>query len=142
MENANTTNFANDTKTKFCKHCAAKIPEDAVICTACGRQVEELKQANNQPQITINNENSSVNTNTNVNTNANLNANRMGGLFPRNKWVAFFLCLFLGFFGAHKFYERKAGIGILYMFTGGLFLIGWFIDLFSILAKPTIYYVY
>ena len=22
---------------KYCKHCGAKIPEDAVICTACGR---------------------------------------------------------------------------------------------------------
>ena len=32
-------------KTKFCKHCGAKIPPDAVICTACGRQVEELKKA-------------------------------------------------------------------------------------------------
>lgn len=27
-------------KTKFCKHCGTQIPEDAVICTACGRQVE------------------------------------------------------------------------------------------------------
>lgn len=27
-------------KTKFCKYCAQKIPEDAVVCTHCGRQVE------------------------------------------------------------------------------------------------------
>jgi len=36
-------------KTKFCKHCGAKIPPDAVICTACGRQVEELKKAAEAP---------------------------------------------------------------------------------------------
>ena len=32
-------------RTKFCKHCGGKIPEDAVVCTLCGRQVEELRQA-------------------------------------------------------------------------------------------------
>lgn len=51
-------------KTKFCKHCGEKIPEDAIICTKCGRQVEELKQ--NQPNVVINNTN--TNTNTTQNT--------------------------------------------------------------------------
>lgn len=45
-------------KTKFCKHCAAKIPEDAIICTHCGRQVEELK-SKNPDNIIINNSASS-----------------------------------------------------------------------------------
>jgi len=31
----------------------------------------------------------------------------------------------LGFFGLHKFYLGKFGMGILYFFTGGLFIIGW-----------------
>ena len=55
-------------RTKFCKHCGQKIPEDAVICTQCGRQVEELRQAapvQAQPQIIINNDNTNTNTNTN-----------------------------------------------------------------------------
>ncbi|MFR6319644.1 MAG: NINE protein [[Clostridium] leptum] len=30
--------------------------------------------------------------------------------------------------GGHKFYEGKAGTGILYLFTGDLFSIGWIID--------------
>lgn len=25
----------------------------------------------------------------------------------KNKWVAFFLCLFLGYLGVHKFYEGR-----------------------------------
>ncbi len=58
-----------------------------------------------------------------------------------NKWTAFFLCLFLGFFGVHKFYEGKAGIGTLYLFTLGLFGIGWLFDLIRILTKPNPYYV-
>ncbi|MBR0443552.1 MAG: TM2 domain-containing protein [Clostridia bacterium] len=128
MENQATENV----KTKFCKHCGAKIPEDAILCTACGRQVEEMKGAA-QPSIVINNEN----------TNANMNMNMMGGMFgrSRNKWVALILCLLLGFVGAHKFYEGRAGMGILYIFTGGLLGIGWIIDIIAILCKPNPYFV-
>ena len=118
-------------KTKFCKHCGAKIPEDAVLCTACGRQVEEVKQASAQPNIVINNDNINTNTNTVV----------AGAGRARNKWTAFLLCFFLGFLGAHKFYEGKAGLGILYILTCGLFGIGVLIDLISILCKPNPYYV-
>ncbi|MFR8462077.1 MAG: TM2 domain-containing protein [Ruthenibacterium lactatiformans] len=35
----------------------------------------------------------------------------------------------MGYFGAHKFYEGKVGMGVLYLFTLGLFGIGWFVDL-------------
>lgn len=124
--------MSEEIKTKFCKHCGAKIPEDAVICTACGRQVEEMQSASNaQPQIVINNENNNVN--------SNVNANVVGRKLC-NKWVSLCLCIFLGFFGAHKFYEGKGGMGIIYIFTVGLFGIGWIIDIFSILSKPNPYY--
>ena len=59
----------------------------------------------------------------------------------RNKWVAFFLCLFLGIIGAHKFYEGKTLMGIIYLFTGGLFGIGWIVDCLILLFKPNPYYV-
>lgn len=55
--------------------------------------------------------------------------------------VALVLCLFLGIFGAHKFYQGKIGLGILYIFTLGLLGIGWFVDiivlLIRILDKPS-----
>ena len=57
----------------------------------------------------------------------------------KNKWVAFFLCLFT--ICGHKFYEGKIGMGVLYLFTGGLFGIGWFVDLIVLLTKPNPYYV-
>jgi TM2 domain-containing membrane protein YozV len=47
------------------------------------------------------------------------------------------LCIFLGPIGVHKFYEGKVGIGILYIFTGGLFMIGWIIDIIIIATKKT-----
>jgi TM2 domain-containing membrane protein YozV len=40
-------------------------------------------------------------------------------------WVLLF---FLGMFGAHRFYLRKWGTGILWLCTGGLFLLGYFYD--------------
>ena len=124
--------------TKFCKFCGAKIPAQAVICTACGGQVEELKNANAAPAATPNIVINNTNTNSNVNKNIN------GGMFmpkAKNKWVAFFLCLFIGFLGAHKFYEGKTGMGVLYLFTMGLCGIGVLVDLITLLFKPNPYYV-
>lgn len=43
-------------------------------------------------------------------------------------WVQFFICLFLGMFGVHKFLDGKIGMGFLYLFTMGLFGIGWLVD--------------
>jgi TM2 domain-containing membrane protein YozV len=37
-----------------------------------------------------------------------------------------------GFFGAHRFYYGKKITGIIYLFTLGLFFIGWIIDFFKI----------
>ncbi|MBQ9985327.1 MAG: TM2 domain-containing protein [Oscillospiraceae bacterium] len=59
---------------------------------------------------------------------------------PKNKWAAFFLCLFVGLFGAHKFYEGKILLGILYLFTAGLFGIGVVFDLIVLFFKPNPYY--
>lgn len=62
-------------------------------------------------------------------------------LKAKNKWIAFWLCLCLGFFGAHKFYEGKFMMGLLYSFTFGLFGIGWMIDTVKLLCKSNPYYI-
>ena len=123
-------------ETKFCKECGQRIAKKAVICPQCGCQVEDMKSNDAPAQIVINNSNQNANNNLNVGVGAPVGT-RLG-----NKWVAFFLCLFLGYFGAHKFYEGKVGGGILYMLTFGLFAIGWFIDLISLLCKPNPYLIY
>lgn len=43
-------------------------------------------------------------------------------------WVDFAICFFLGLYGVHKFKEKKIGMGILYLFTAGLFGFGWLYD--------------
>jgi TM2 domain-containing membrane protein YozV len=50
----------------------------------------------------------------------------------KETWVAYLLWFFFGLLGVHKFYLGKIGWGILYLLTGGIFLIGWLIDLFTI----------
>ncbi|MBQ9975110.1 MAG: TM2 domain-containing protein [Clostridia bacterium] len=57
----------------------------------------------------------------------------------KNKWVAFFLCLFFGVLGIHRFYEGRILLGIVYLFTGGLFGIGVLVDLIRLLFKPNPY---
>lgn len=122
---------------KYCKHCGQLIDEDCVVCPKCGKQVEELKQPASQQPTIINNV---INNNNNNNNN---NASRV--YVPRgkrkDKWTAFLLCLFLGYFGAHKFYEGKTGMGVLYLCTFGLFSIGWIVDCIALLLKPNPYYV-
>ena len=115
---------------KFCKHCGQQIDKDCVVCPVCGKQVEDLKSS--QQPVVINN--------TNANTNS-VDVKMENRGTEKNKWVAFVLCLFLGVFGAHKFYEGKILMGVIYIFTGGLLLIGCIIDLIAILTKPNPYYV-
>ena len=56
----------------------------------------------------------------------------------KSKIVALLLCLFLGLFGAHRFYLGYIGLGIVYFFTLGFFGIGWLVDLVRLaLGKMT-----
>ena len=107
--------------TKFCERCGNVIAREAVVCPLCGCQVAAFQQI--QPAVIINN-----------------NSNMMQGR-QKDKWVTFLLCFFLGTFGAHRFYEGKIGTGILFMFTFGLFGIGWLVDIIRILCLPNQYYV-
>lgn len=99
-----------------CKSCGA--PVENGVCTYCGQRVGEdpIQQAaasNMQAQSNISKE----------------------SLYPSsrcNKGVALVLCIFLGFMGAHYFYVKKTGMGLLYLFTVGLFYFGWIIDIFRI----------
>lgn len=107
---------------KYCKFCGSQLEKEATFCSHCGKRVED---------------GSSINININ-----NSNTNNVVGK-TKNKWVAFFLCLFLGGIGAHKFYEGKIGIGILYAVFCWTYIpvIVSIIDLIVILTKPTEYNV-
>lgn len=129
--NVQNNNVGTQIETKFCKECGQKIAKKAVICPHCGCQVEEMANQTSfaTPNIVINN--------------SNQNTNQIAaavGLHKKNKWIALLLWLLLGAMGGHKFYEGKIGMGILYIFTFGLFGIGLLVDLIVILCKPVHYY--
>lgn len=52
-----------------------------------------------------------------------------------SKIIEWFLCLFFGYLGVHKFYIGDKASGLIYLLTFGLLGIGWIADLFSIPFK-------
>lgn len=125
-----------------CPACGASV--EGKFCTCCGTAVASAPQQppQPQPQVQYVQPPQIIIQNTNTNDNANMPYDpRLPGA-PKDKWVAFLLCLFFGVLGLHKFYEGKVGMGVLYLFTGGLCGIGWFVDCISLLLKPNPYYVY
>jgi restriction system protein len=121
---------------KYCKFCGSLIDYECIVCPSCGKQVEVLQKTTSYtPQVVVNT----------VNTNQNANSQVSQPIRPPKrceKVTALLLCIFLGWLGAHKFYEGKTGLGVLYLFTCGLFFVGWFIDIIIIATKPEVYYVY
>lgn len=56
-------------------------------------------------------------------------------LKPKSLLASYLFLLFLGLFGVHRFYLGKWGTGILFLLTGGFFLIGVIWDLFTLPAQ-------
>ena len=46
--------------------------------------------------------------------------------------LAWILLTFLGLFGVHRFYMRKWLTGLLWLLTGGFFLLGWLYDFWTL----------
>jgi len=56
----------------------------------------------------------------------------MGSDVAKSRTLTFFLCLFLGYLGIHRFYTGKVWTGIIYVLTAGIAGIGVIVDLIRI----------
>ncbi len=129
---------------KQCKYCDRISADDVFTCPACGAwDFKQLKKdgpdtsgATGDGDGTHYEYREARQTGRTANVSSSVPAGK-----PIDKWIAFILCFFLGGLGAHKFYEGRWGWGIVYIFTGGLFGIGWFVDLIKIACKPNPYYI-
>ena len=52
----------------------------------------------------------------------------------KSKTTAILLCFFLGAFGAHWFYLRRPGLGILYLLTLGILGVGALVNFIQLLC--------
>lgn len=105
----------------YCRNCRKEIPEDTKFCPDCGTSTGAAPaQLQYQPPVidVVNN---------------NVNHNSGFGYIHKNRWDAFFLWLFLGWLGAHRFYVGKIGTGLSWLPTCGFFGNGWLLDLIIIL---------
>lgn len=138
----------------FCPNCGTKAGDKGHQCPRCGtsyfsfacpncgyspsnERYEQQLQNNNQAQPTIVHNYYGAPQGGNENTQTVV----VRGGKACNKTVALVLCIFLGYIGAHKFYEGKMGSGLLYLCTFGIFGIGWIMDILALLFKPQTYYV-
>lgn len=101
---------------KICPKCGEKMPKDAFYCFNCGWTFDEPEDFSSI-QTTI---------------------KHQFGTW-KNKWIALLFCIFLGWMGAHKYYEGEIGRGILYTLTFGIFGVGWIVDIIILAFKPNPY---
>jgi hypothetical protein len=96
----------------FCRACGAIIKKEAEICPHCGvrnqHQVKKVSPVRYSDQPKKNPPQKKV-------------FIYPAGYIAKNKWTALMLCLFLGSFGAHRFYVGRVITGTLMVVTfGGL----------------------
>ena len=125
---------------KFCTNCGAEVDVQDNFCGHCGSKIKNSDHNQVPQQISPPPQQQNVVIN-------NVVENPM----PRkDKWTALLLCIFLGFLGAHQFYDGKFVKGIIYFSifaVFGIFGFGFvvgilvFIDFISILFRPNPYYV-
>lgn len=142
-----------------CKHCGAEVGEEYRLCPYCRSELEYPKQ-----NVIINNYYTTQQPTSSQTPNRQVSnyqyqqysqptaytqpLQRTAQQYipppqpfaPKNNvssrsWeVMLILCVFLGYFGVHRFYAGKSTSGLIYLFTFGLFRFGWIFDMILILA--------
>ena len=145
---------------KFCINCGSSVNESDKFCQNCGARIGTRTPGSTYSQPPVNNRKQHYqNQNTlqqpikkTYYSHPEYSQSKQPYLQPqrqirqsqyrpkyrptseKNKWIAFFLCFFLGELGIHRFYVGKIGTGILWLLTLGLLGVGWLVDLIVIVC--------
>ncbi len=92
--------WAGRLRPRFCPKCGHELLSVGDYCSQCGLPIPPDERLYDEPDAS-----------------------------PRSRLVALLLCVFLGYFGVHRFYVGKIATGVLWLLTGGLFGIGYIVDI-------------
>ena len=128
-----------------CDNCGStscdKIDDTTYKCIFCGREQRifmEQPKVSDEDYMSSNSETkeepkaSDENKDSKNETKNDNFAENCKDLYKNNKSLVLLLvCIFVGYMGVHKFLQGKIVMGIIYFLTGGLFSIGWIIDIIT-----------
>ena len=125
--------------TAFCEYCGSKMPPEVIEKQRIEAETVIVNNyygdQNNKPEKVPNRQFYSTQQHE-VPPNYGGYAGSINSGYPVNsmvssksKTITLLLCIFLGILGAHRFYVGRYGLGVLYLFTLGIFGIGWLVDI-------------
>ena len=108
-----------------CEYCGSLIPDDSYICSGCGAKSAPPEK---KPEVTEEKENEQPVFVQEVKRMGRSVSKTLSDKNVTNALILFLVTFFLGAFGIHRFIQKKTFTGILWLFTFGLFTIGYGID--------------
>ena len=111
---------------RVCPKCRREFLSNSVRCPICGIALTSAAELSRQPAALASGTMHSANEPEKIKWTPACEQ------YYESTQTAFWLCLFLGVFGVHRFYQNKIGTGILWMFTCGGFVVGWLVDLINL----------
>jgi len=123
----------------FCPNCGAALEQGIRFCPNCGTTLDEqpsppIQQPVQQQPVQQQPVYQPVQTVQGPYQPYQKHAYGQVPASPLSRTVALILCLLFGFIGVHRFYSGSIGLGVLYLFTAGLWGIGTFIDFIVIVV--------
>lgn len=108
-----------EAETLYCPHCGTEMLASDRFCGGCGWDAEHPDEEPSKKERPSQREPPPT-------------PRKTAPPSDFNRLTTFLLCLLLGFLGVHRFYVGRAGSGLVWLLTLGVFSVGWIYDLVMI----------